>query len=71
MDFLLFIGGLFIGIALTGLYFLIRSTSGTLRIDHTNPEKDVYRFEIDDLDSINKKKRIELKIDHNANLSQK
>ena len=46
-------------------------TSGTLRIDHSNPEKDLYRFEINDLEAINKKRRILLKIDHNANLSQK
>lgn len=43
---------------------------GTLRIDHSNPEKDVYRFEIGDLDKLNKKAYVELKIDHHANLSQ-
>lgn len=43
---------------------------GTLRIDHSNPEKDVYRFEIDDLEKLNKKAYIELKIDHHADLSQ-
>lgn len=46
-------------------------TNGTLKIDHSNPEKDIYRIEIDDLDSLNKKKRIVLKVDHNADLSQK
>ena len=45
--------------------------TGTLKIDHSNPEKDVYRFEIDDLDKLNTKTRIVLKIDHDANLSQK
>lgn len=43
---------------------------GTLRIDHSNPEKDVYRFEIGNLDKLNKKAYVELKIDHHANLSQ-
>lgn len=43
---------------------------GTLRIDHSNPEKDVYRIELGDLDKLKKKRRIELTIDHNANLSQ-
>ena len=47
-----------------------RESSGVLRIDHCNPEKDIYRFEIDDLDSLNKKKRIIIRIDHNADLSQ-
>lgn len=44
---------------------------GTLRIDHSNPEKDVYRFEIDDLEKLNKKAYVEFKIDHHADLSQK
>lgn len=43
---------------------------GTLRIDHTKPEKDIYRFEIDDLEKLNKKAYVELKIDHHADLSQ-
>lgn len=47
-----------------------RSASGTLRIDHSNPFKDVYRIEIDDLDKLVKKKRVVLKVDHNADLSQ-
>ena len=46
-------------------------THGTLRIDHSNPEKDVYRFEIDDLEKLNRKAYVELKIDHHADLSQK
>ncbi len=49
----------------------INRTYGTLRIDHSNPEKDVYRFDIDDLDSLAKKKRIILLVDNNADLSQK
>jgi len=71
MEFLLFLGGLLIGIALTGLFFVFKTGSGVLKIDHSNPEKDVWRFEIDGavLDKINKKTRIELKIDHNADLS--
>lgn len=49
----------------------IRSTKGYLRIDHTNPDKDIYRVEIPDLDVLTHKKYVELKIDHNADLSQK
>ena len=51
---------------------MIRShrAEGTLRIDHSNPEKDVYRFEVKDLDKLNTKSYIILKIDHNADLSQ-
>lgn len=53
-----------------GLIFSLRS-SGTLRIDHTNPEKDVYLFEIDNLDKLTAKRKVVLKIDNNAHLSQK
>jgi hypothetical protein len=42
------------------------SAKGVLKIDHSNPEKDVYRFEIDRIESLNKKKRVVLKVDHNA-----
>lgn len=45
-------------------------TAGTLKIDRSYPNKDVYRFEIDNLDKISNKKRIVLKIDPNADLSQ-
>lgn len=44
--------------------------AGTLKIDHSNPEKDVYRLEIDDLESLSKKHKIVLKVDSRANLSQ-
>ena len=47
-----------------------RTARGTLRIDHSNPEKDVYRFEIDDIEKLKGKKRLKLDIDHNAKLSQ-
>ena len=52
------------------LYFRL-FVDGTLRIDHSNPEKDVYRFDIDDLDSLCKKKRIIIRVDNRADLSQK
>lgn len=60
-----FLVGVVIGVLLDRL-----RTVGTLRIDHSNPDKDVYRFEINNLDSLNKKKRIVLTIDHHADLSQ-
>lgn len=45
-------------------------TAGTLRIDHSNPEKDVYRIELDDFDNLSRKKRVVLIVDNNADLSQ-
>lgn len=44
--------------------------SGTIRIDRTNPAKDVYRLEIDNLDSLSRKKFVTLKVDSHAKLSQ-
>lgn len=55
---------------LIGLIFVYRS-SGVLKIDHSNPEKDVYRFDVDNLDKLSKKRRIVLRVDNNADLSQK
>lgn len=47
-----------------------RSTMGTLMIDHSDPEKDRYLFDLgDNLDKLSKKKRIILKVDNNADLS--
>lgn len=64
--------GMVIGCLITNLIFLIRyHAAGTLRIDHSNPEKDVYRFEIDRFDKLSKKHRIVLKVDNHADLSQK
>lgn len=67
------LGGLLAGSVLCNVLCIayIKRTYGTLRIDHSNPEKDVYRFDIDDLDSLSKKKRIILLVDNNATLSQK
>ena len=49
----------------------IKPSYGTLRIDHSNPEKDIYRFDIEgDLDKLQTKKRVMFKIDNNADLSQ-
>lgn len=48
-----------------------RSTIGTLKIDNSDPEKDRYLFDLgDNLDKLSKKKRIILKVDNNADLSQ-
>lgn len=63
-----FLMGSLIGTIISIAY--IKRTSGTLRIDHSNPEKDLYRFDIDDLDSLSKKKRVILNVDNNADLSQ-
>ena len=49
--------GALIGSIVTLIFNRMFFTSGTLRIDHSNPSKDTYRFEIDDLDVLGKKRR--------------
>lgn len=63
--------GTLIGSIISNIIFYALSGSGTLRIDHSDPEKDVYRIEIDDLDNLSKHKRVILKVDNHADLSQK
>ena len=70
MEVIMLLIGIFAGSLITSIIFFIKSSSGTLKIDHSNPQKDVYRFEIKDLDKLNKKKYVRLKIDNNADLSQ-
>lgn len=56
---------------LVHIWYDSKSAHGTLKIDHSNPEKDLYHFEIDNLDDLHSKSRVVFKIDHDAKLSQK
>lgn len=70
METILGIAIAFVVSVIANAVYYSRIARGTLRIDRTNPEKDIYRLDIDDLDEIAKKKRIVLDIDPNADLSQ-
>ena len=70
MDRRTFLLGVLTGVTISTAFRLVRPTAGTLKIDRSNPEKEVYRFEIDDLGSLSKKKLFTLKIDNYADLSQ-
>lgn len=61
--------GFVVGLLMNVINRLLERPAGVLKIDRSNPEKDVYRFEIDDLDSLHKKKRIVLKIDNDVAIS--
>lgn len=54
--------GLLIGIIIGALLANSKTVIGSLIIDDTNENTDVYRIEINDLDVIPKKKRILLKV---------
>ena len=70
MTYIAFVVGILVGVLITTVVMGARSGFGTLRIDHSNPEKDVYLFDIDKFEDISDKKRVILRVDHNANLSQ-
>ena len=72
MEYVLFLLGIFLGTLMGRFIFTHRTASGTLKIDHSDPEKDKYLFVIDgELDQLSKKKNIVLKVDNGADLSQK
>lgn len=70
MDYLIIFAGCFISSIVTLIFMHLTSAHGTLRIDHSNPEKDVYRIELDNLDALSHKKRVILDVDNSAILSQ-
>ena len=70
MDYLiLFVCG-FVSSIVTMIVMYLTSARGTLRIDHSNPEKDVYRIEINNLEDLSRKKKVILDVDNSAILSQ-
>lgn len=59
------------GIILSYIAYTTFGCFGVIKIDHTNPDKDIYRLELKELDNLPKQKYIVLKVDNNADLSQK
>lgn len=70
MDHLIIFASCFVSSIVTMIFMYLTSARGTLRIDHSNPEKDVYRIEIDNLEDLSRKKRVILDVDNSAILSQ-
>lgn len=70
MDYLILFVCSFVSSIVTMMVMYLTSARGTLRIDRSNPEKDVYRIEIDDLDALSRKKKVILDVDNSAILSQ-
>lgn len=69
-SYLFFTVGIIVGSFISCVINNLKKSYGVLKIDTSDPEKDKYRICIDDLDKLNKKKKILLRIDHNADLSQ-
>lgn len=70
MDVLLLILGICIGIILNKIHMHFAKCIGTLEIDKTHFDKDVYRIANLDLEKVPKKRFVILRINSNANLSQ-
>lgn len=68
---IIFTAGVIFGSVVSNIERFVNSASGTLRIDQSDSEKDVYRLEINRLDNLSKKRHVILKVDKNADLSQK
>ena len=70
MEGLFLVAGVVIGALASKIFDLLRSATGTLKIDHSNLEKDLYRIEIDNLETLDRADRVVLKVDHHADLTQ-
>lgn len=58
----IFITGVCIGVIIGYVGYNIKASNGKLVIDKTNPNKDLYRFEINDLDHLDNMKWVRLRI---------
>ena len=67
-SYLIFSLGIIIGVITTRLILQVSSAKAVLRIDHSNPEKDIYRLDLDTVCNT-KKKTLLLRIDHRANFN--
>ena len=70
MDYLILFVCSFVSSIVTLIITYLTSARGTLRIDHSNPEKDLYRIEINNLEDLSRKRRVILDVDNSAILSQ-
>lgn len=68
--YLAFLAGVAFGALISEVIWCIQSARGTLKIDMNNPEKDVYRIDIDNLDVLSKKKKLVCDIEKGVDLSQ-
>ena len=65
MEFVYVVIGYMFGLLTSIVCRGLTKNDGVLRIDQSNPEKDIYRLEIDNLDILPRKKKIILKVKKN------
>lgn len=66
---LYFLGGFVFGAVLMFVIIHIKTTTGVILIDHSNPEKDIYQINLDKFDNLKKAKRVWLRVNHEAHLN--
>lgn len=72
MEFMFIIIGFIVGCVITGIIFCIRHpVLGRIEVDEKNPEDVKWRFVLTKEVDFSKQKRILLKVDNHADLSQK
>lgn len=65
MEFVYVAVGFIFGLLTSAICRSLSKNDGILRIDQSNPEKDIYKFEIDNLDILHRKKKIVLNVKKN------
>ena len=71
MDFIIGLALFVAGAIFYRFIWLRLRKAGTLLIDRSNPEKDIFRFDVDNFDNLNKKKWVVLRVNGTANLTRK
>lgn len=68
---LILLAGIVIGFVIACVITFIRSAKGTFNIYTSDPEKDLFKLELDDLNAVFKKKYVRLKIVQHSDYTQK
>lgn len=69
MEYFMLVLGILIGSLVVLICYRCVTIYGVLRIDHSDPDKDIYQINLNSLDDLAKKKRVVLKVDNNAKLN--
>ena len=63
--------GVFIGVTVSSIIQHVESSYGTLHVDSSDPDKDIYRLDVHgELVELRKKKYVVLRVNKDVNLSQ-